>query len=477
LNPVSVLQPLPFRERRFVPWILALADTSSIQVIFALSADARAAMAPLRPGALAEGAGRQLGLALLLVPLAYWLAGLYPGYGMAAVERLRRRVLASAAVFGGMAVWDNFAFHGEWSQGLLIVAFLATTVLSPVIHSAMIGVLIRADLWGAPVVVLSSADAGTKIAQTLRRRRELGLRPIALFKLRAETWGSEIDGTPVLGAPALAARFADRARIAIVAMPSLESGALMRLVAGLPFSHVVLAPEWAGIQSLWVTARDLGGSLGLDLRKNLLRKSNYYLKRLIDYAFGLPLFLLAAPLIGILALSIKRLSPGPAFYKQEREGRFGKSIWVWKLRTMYPNAEEMLQSYLDENPAERLEWERFFKLKHDPRILPGVGRLLRRTSLDELPQLWNVLRGELSLVGPRPFPKYHVASFQHDFRELRRSVFPGVTGYWQVSARSDGDLTVQECLDTYYLRNWSIWLDIYILARTLSVIVRGDGAY
>ena len=136
-----------------------------------------------------------------------------------------------------------------------------------------------------------------------------------------------------------------------------------------------------------------------------------------------------------------------------------------------------MQDYLLHNPSAREEWRRYCKLKQDPRVLPVVGAFLRRTSLDELPQLWNVLKGEMTLVGPRPFPEYHLQKFPEEFRRLRRSVVPGLTGLWQVSYRSDGDLQVQMELDREYIENWSVWLDLKILAKTAYVVLTGKGAY
>jgi lipopolysaccharide/colanic/teichoic acid biosynthesis glycosyltransferase len=160
-----------------------------------------------------------------------------------------------------------------------------------------------------------------------------------------------------------------------------------------------------------------------------------------------------------------------------REGFDGKPIAVWKLRTMYADGDRILESWFETHPEDRAHWLRHFKLRHDPRVLPVIGTLLRRTSLDELPQLWSVLRGEMSLVGPRPLPDYHLRQFTSEFRVLRTRVLPGLTGLWQVSARGDADLALHQELDTFYIRNWSPWLDLYILARTFSAVILARGAY
>jgi lipopolysaccharide/colanic/teichoic acid biosynthesis glycosyltransferase len=240
---------------------------------------------------------------------------------------------------------------------------------------------------------------------------------------------------------------------------------------------VIVIPQFTGVGSLWVTARDLGGYLGLEIKKNLLMPRNLALKRMMDRAIATPLFIASIPVMAAAALWIKLASRGPAFHCQMREGIDGQRIAVWKLRTMHVNGERLLEPWFEEHPEDRVEWARYFKLRRDPRVLPWIGKLLRRTSLDELPQLWSVLKGEMSLVGPRPFPDYHLEQFPAEFRELRTRVLPGLTGMWQVSARSEGDVEVQEALYTFYIRNWSPWLDLYILARTVAAVLLARGAY
>jgi len=167
------------------------------------------------------------------------------------------------------------------------------------------------------------------------------------------------------------------------------------------------------------------------------------------------------------------VSPGPGLYRQTRFGWNGRAFALWKIRTMVPDADAALQRVLAREPALRREWENGFKLQHDPRIIPVVGRVLRRLSIDELPQLWNVLVGDMSLVGPRPLPGYHLREFPEEHRELRQSVRPGVTGLWQVRASGSGRADVQQRHDEYYVRNWSIWLDLFILAKTVMIVLQG----
>ena len=415
-------------------------------------------------------------VAILLLPVVHYQLGLYPGYLIGPVERLRRRMLATLAVFGGLVAWDNIVARGVLSRGVLLATFAFALVLPPVAETLARAALVRKNRWGIPAVILGAGETGRTIARTLIVDPQIGLKPIAFLDDRP-IWHTSIDGVPVAGPLALAPDFENRADVAILAVNDLQTRNFDAFLHDLGFPRVIVVPDLAAMASLWVTARDLNGCLGLEIKKNLLIRRNTALKRLMDQAIALPLFLLSLPVIALAALWIRLASPGPVFYRQLREGFDGRRIPVWKLRTMHPDGDRLLDEWLAAHPEDRVKWNRYFKLQHDPRVLPVIGRLLRRTSLDELPQLWAILKGEMSLVGPRPFPDYHLEQFSPEFRTLRTRVLPGLTGLWQVSARSDGDVKVQEALDTYYIRNWSPWMDLYILARTVAAVLLARGAY
>lgn len=177
----------------------------------------------------------------------------------------------------------------------------------------------------------------------------------------------------------------------------------------------------------------------------------------------------------IVALAIRLDSPGPILFAHRRVGRGGKEFSCYKFRTMVPDAEAVLERYLKENPKRREEWEKEYKLKGDPRVT-RVGAFLRRTSLDELPQFFNVLIGDMSLVGPRPIVEKEISKYGDAFRDFCL-VRPGITGIWQVNGRSDTTYDERVAMDSWYVRNWSIWIDMFYLLKTVKIVVSGRGAY
>jgi Undecaprenyl-phosphate galactose phosphotransferase WbaP len=181
------------------------------------------------------------------------------------------------------------------------------------------------------------------------------------------------------------------------------------------------------------------------------------------------------PFLLIVALLVKLTSKGPVLYSHTRIGKNGKPLKVYKFRTMAVNADAILERMLASDPAIREEWEQSHKLKNDPRIT-AFGKFLRRTSIDEFPQLINILKGEMSLVGPRPVVEAEKIKYGDSF-DLIFSTLPGLTGVWQVSGRSDADYFDRVSFDTYYLQSWSIWLDLWILYRTIGVVLSHRGAY
>ncbi len=197
-------------------------------------------------------------------------------------------------------------------------------------------------------------------------------------------------------------------------------------------------------------------------------------KRMLDLMLTVPLVVASAPLAVAVALAIKIVDRGPALFVQEREGIDGAPFPFFKFRTMYLDADRRLQEHLAADPSRRVEWETVFKLENDPRVLPGIGRFLRVSSLDELPNLWNILRGDMSLVGPRPFPTYHLERFEPGFRRLRCSVRPGLTGLWQIGR---GGLQDQQQWDERYIAEWSLGNDVRILLRTVPVVLLARKAH
>ena len=435
----------------------------------------RQCFVPLEPlpwrGSLWHGLFAPIGL----MPLGFWLAHLYPGYGLRGVERMRRRMLV-VAVAGLLAILiDYLILNGHWSRGTLLIAFTAALLIIPISDALLREILVALGWWGMPVAIIGTGPKAVRLVEDLRSHPHLGYRPAVVLDLTAANSGT-FEGLPIVHSPGECSSRIGAHAIAIISDASSRQQ-LGNDLNKLPFYRIILVPDLLGLQTLWVDVRDLGGTLGLEVRQNLLLRRNQLVKAAMDRILVVPFFLVAVPVIATFAILIKLRDRGPAFYAQVREGRAGRPIRVWKLRSMYTNSQAMLDEHLAANPEAKAEWDSFCKLRNDPRILPWVGPFIRSTSIDELPQLWNVMVGELSLVGPRPFPYYHLEKFSAEFRAFRCSVMPGITGLWQVSDRSDADLIRQEELDSYYIRNWSPWMDLQLLARTTWVLLfRRSGA-
>jgi len=290
----------------------------------------------------------------------------------------------------------------------------------------------------------------------------------------ANTTQSTVHGLPVLGLTRSCALVARELEVdAVLLAPGTLAAEDLSKLQGLLLDagvEVLLVPHTGQTRAGRISVRQLGGVplLHVEPRETTLSVSG---KRVLDVVVSASLLALLAPLFLTVAALVRADSPGPAFFRQRRVGKGGAIFTLWKFRTMSTDAE----SRLAELRAQAADRNGLFKLAHDPRVT-RVGRWLRRTSLDELPQLWNVLRGEMSLVGPRPALPHEVAEFD-DFTLRRLRVTPGITGLWQVSGRSDASFATYSRLDAFYAENWTVGADLGILGRTLPAVLRSRGAY
>lgn len=469
-------------RRRLVAAIRFAGDVVS-GIVAVVAAAAIVALAAGQIGLVGRMQAQMCLLLLLLLGINCSL-GLYRSNIRNPMERFRLRATATLLfVFAGMLMWIR--------QGPLVelavvpVVGAIALVFGLWIEHLIGGPLVRSGMFRAPAAILGTGASSRALARLLLNHPGCGLRPIGFIDdgTRFDDDGDELAprqnfhdasaGLPILGTLD-GWRAAGSAEVIMV--PGCDylprnTAALYRLGA----RQVLVVTGLGEFPTFGLQVRNSDCFVAMELNG----QSNDYssgLKRGIDLVVGVGLLLLVAPVIGLLALAIKLVDPGPAFYGQWRVGCNGRPIRVLKLRTMYADAEQRLEHVLASDPALREHWQRYFKLLQDPRILPYVGSLMRRTSLDELPQFWNVIRGDMSLVGPRPFPAYHLDAFDPEFRALRQAVPPGLTGLWQISSRSNGDLDVQRAEDCFYIKNRSLWLDLYILIATPPAVIGAMGA-
>mgnify|MGYP006273106617 CR=1 FL=1 len=459
-------------HKRAQPWrmiaLLMAGDALALGVLLYVLHVASLWVAPAFAPSVMSAAPIAVGSALSL----YVGMGLYRIRIMHPVEELRAvavPVLGLALIAPGLAymmVGSPVAVGLVAATGALAVGVVPLARITTRIMGAHL------PWWGVPAVVVGGASSTARIVDTMKRWPEIGLRPVAVYEAAKSPQGTGPEFSP----EALHWAHQHQVPYAILAEEAVPDAQRARILAHYSqfFEHVFCVPATHGMVATWTTTATCNGLYGFGVRHLEHQTTARFAKRVLDVVGAASLLGVLFPVFAVIALAIRYASPGPIFYQQTRMGYQGRTFTVLKFRTMYTDADARLDELLDGDPRCRAEYEQYHKLHNDPRVT-SVGQWLRRYSLDELPQLLNVLRGDMSLVGPRAYMPKEL--FQ--MRGLSRVVLqtpPGITGLWQVSGRNAVSFSDRVDLDVHYVHNWSLWLDLYLLARTLPVVCSGQGA-
>jgi Undecaprenyl-phosphate galactose phosphotransferase WbaP len=387
-------------------------------------------------------------------------------------------VLIIMAMVSGAAAFFVGLETGRFDH---LAVWLIIVVLLPLCRAGIRHVLNDTGLWLSPAIMIGTGPNAVEAWRAIRSEHNLGYRLLGFVDVNSRqpllgTLTVESEAFPVLDHGAL--KSLPPGVKTVIALESLgdESAQLLvqRLVSQLNNVHVVPSIRGLPLYGTQLSHFMSHDVLLLTLQNNLARRSYKWIKRGFDLVFAGGLLLVLSPIFLYLALSIRR-DGGKALYGHTRVGHNGKAFKCLKFRSMRSDAEKVLKELLATNPTARAEWDKDFKLKNDPRI-NALGHFLRRSSIDELPQLWNVLKGDMSLVGPRPVVKDELERYGDDVAYYLLAK-PGMTGLWQVSGRNDVDYETRVYFDSWYVKNWSLWTDITILFKTINVLANRQGAY
>ena len=406
--------------------------------------------------------------------------GLYPGIRLGPVEEFRRLSMAVTSIFAVWVVGMLLMTDGlSWQRCLfLALAYGMYLVALPICRGTLRNFLAKSTWWGFPTLVCGSDASVEKAYRWLSNNRRLGLIPVGVIAdhqiLGAsdkELWHAGSWSQTREVAEAQSAYWA-------VVVPSREGlPAAEESIAGnlTAVPHVYILSDLSNVSDDWTKHQQFEGLAGTLIQNNLMLPFPRLTKRCMDLVASILGGILLLPLLFYIAVAVKMSSRGPILYAHDRIGKDGRHFKAWKFRSMFENSNDVLEYYLEQHPDLRLEWEQDHKLRYDPRVT-RIGRFIRKTSLDELPQIWNVIRGHMSLVGPRPIVNAEVSKYG-PYYGLYTMVTPGITGLWQISGRNNTTYEERVQLDSYYVRNWSPWLDLYLLIRTIRIVLFADGAY
>lgn len=367
----------------------------------------------------------------------------------------------------------------QLSRTQWLAVWCATLILVPVFRLITKRLLMKLHIWQIPCVIVGSGTNAKEAFFAINSERLMGYQIDAFVSPDSRLMKSPVAKIPLIvnQASSLIRSFHHHKFFIALEYEQRElRDTWLRELAQQGIHNISVIPTLRGIPLYGTDMSHFFGyeALMLQVQNNLSRTSARFLKRVFDFFAAAVLLLIFSPLFAYVGYKVSR-DGGSAFYGHERVGRNGKKFKCYKFRSMIINSQEVLANLLASDPVAKAEWEKDFKLKDDPRIT-RIGHFLRKTSLDELPQLWNVLKGDMSLVGPRPIVQDELSRYGVN-KEYYLMTNPGMTGLWQVSGRSDTDYDRRVYLDVWYAKNWSLWYDIAILFKTINVVIHHDGAY
>jgi undecaprenyl-phosphate galactose phosphotransferase len=420
-------------------------------------------------------------LASIILVCMFFLEKLY-SRRMAFWEECRHLFKAVSLTFillaGVVFITRTSAYY---SRPVLLLSWLVTLVYFPISRTAVKRLLIKLRLWTKKVLILGTGRQARLVALSIKDNPILGYVLVGFLSEDGRKTNAEIvPGVKVLGPMSKVESFSRTLGVQdiILAIPSLGPEKLQRLTdRGEMLTETIrIVPGFGSIFTFGVEVDNWGSVMTLAVPRNLVKPWNILIKRSLEYVLALVLFILLAPVFLAVSLAIKLDSPGPVIYRQKRLARNNRVFSMLKFRSMVINNRPLLHDLLKQNREAKRDWSRFKKIRrHDPRVT-RVGRFLRKYSLDELPQLINVLRGEMSLIGPRPYLPQEKKKIGRSLPIISQ-VKPGLTGLWQVNGRNRLAFSDRLAWDEYYIRNWSLWLDLSILLRTIKAMAKSEGAY
>jgi exopolysaccharide biosynthesis polyprenyl glycosylphosphotransferase len=438
LLPLTMLRPI----------VLLISDTSALAFALAFTLLVKG----YNSGGIALAPYLKLWPFTFVFLASYWMSSLYARPALSQPEELERGTACSFCIFLSLSAFTLTMRGGaHYITASLATAIVANAVLMPLFREMTRHLFSKLSGWGDQAIILGAGNEARALIERSLSEREAGIRPVAVVDPMPQA-EPVLCGLPITASIEAAAGFLDRSRpayglLTVAAASSAEIVRLLHSPESVIFSRIVLVSNPSAMSSMWAVPMSRRHTLGLTQGSRMDGLTYRVAKRTLDLCLSAALLLCSLPFMGLIALCIKLDSEGPVLFGHQRLGRSARSFKAWA---------------------------RSGKLQHDPRVT-RVGRFLRVTSMDELPQLWNVVRGDMSLVGPRPIVQEEVHRYGEDY-EVFSQAQGGVTGMWQVSGRSSTTYSERVMLDSFYVQNWSIWLDLTIILRTFGAVLLRKGA-